>query len=765
MSPTVKGDRAGGFTLGHAIFDENWVTAPATTDDQDGLGPRFNQRSCSACHSKDGRAPPFDRTGAQLGMLFRLSIPGADPHNGPLGDPNYGGHLRTSAILGSPADGVPHVAYTEGPRAYGDGTAYSLQKPAYTIDGWNDGNPSAGLMISARVGPFTIGLGLLEAIPESAILANVKSGDPDNVVGRPNHVWDPESNSTVLGRFGWKANVATVRQQTAGAFQGDMGITSSLNPSETCTPTMTACLAAQSGGAPEIDDSKLDAVVFYMRTLAVPARRSLDDEAAQHGAQLFDQFHCSSCHVATFQTGTDTDVPEVAGWTIHPYTDLLLHDMGTDLADNRADYEASGSEWRTPPLWGIGLLQTVNGHTPSLARRPRSRLCRGDSLARRRGNGCSRTFPQRRRRRSRRARHLPRVTLSHAPRRLSLLALTALALVVPAFFACDDNTGTPPTDYTALIKDLTENVVLPEQTSLRPTVMPSRRRRLSSRRRRINRRSTSSKPPGAPLALRFGCWMRFTSAPIADDEIVERIDVAPADPALIEGAVTDTKPVNVPSALGGKSKGFLGLQYLIFGGDALSKLQSDASGRRKQLVTGMAAEIASSGHQIVDDWTPGKGGYQTQVETAGAGSTRYPSQRAVVDDYVGGVGYALEVIVGIRLAEPLGSQERRYARPDARCHCAERQRCCGLERLAPRHPRGLQLQLGIQRRDSSQERRARYDDDEPVLGLRHEDQRHSGALRDHAHRQIPPSSRPLLRPATAPRRPGIPRRPLPSGRP
>lgn len=363
MAPTVKGDRTNDFTLGHAIFDENWVTAPATTEDQDGVGPRFNQRSCSACHSKDGRAAPYDSTHAQLNLLLRLSIPGTDEHNGPLGDPIYGTQLRPVAILGIPADGVPHAAYVEVPGTYGDGTAYSLQKPTYTIDGWGDGAPASGLMISARVGLFAIGLGLLEAIPETAILANVKSGNPDNVVGKPNHVWSPESNSTVLGRFGWKANVATVKQQTAGALQGDMGITSSLNPSETCTPTMTKCLAAPNGGTPEIDDDKLDALVFYMQTLAVPARRNLDDPNAQHGAQLFDQMGCSSCHTTTFQTDPNAKLPEVANQTIHPYTDLLLHDMGADLADNRPDYEASGSEWRTPPLWGIGLLQTVNGHT------------------------------------------------------------------------------------------------------------------------------------------------------------------------------------------------------------------------------------------------------------------------------------------------------------------------------------------------------------------------------------------------------------------
>jgi CxxC motif-containing protein (DUF1111 family) len=217
-------------------------------------------------------------------------------------------------------------------------------------------------MTSVRVAPFTIGLGLLEAIPESAIVANARPYDPDGVKGHANHVWDVKGQTTTIGRFGWKANVPSVLQQTAGAFVGDMGITSSLFPADTCSGAMSACTAAPNGGTPEIVDEKLDAVVFYMRTLAVPARRAVSDPKTVHGEELFRSFGCSSCHVTSFQTGAFPDLPEVENQTIHPYTDLLVHDMGPDLADGRPDYEATGSEWRTPPLWGIGLLQTVNEH-------------------------------------------------------------------------------------------------------------------------------------------------------------------------------------------------------------------------------------------------------------------------------------------------------------------------------------------------------------------------------------------------------------------
>lgn len=362
QAANLSGEHADVFAFGHAIFNRNWVTAPATTDDMDGLGPRFNQRSCSGCHSRDGRAPPFDRQGQLLGMLFRLSIPGTDEHGGPLGDPMYGGQVRPNAILGVPSDGTPRVTYEEQPGTYADGTPFSLQRPHYAVEAWGDGPPAAGLMIGPRVAPATIGLGLLEAIPDAALLANVRSGDPDGVVGRPNHVWDPIRRASVIGRFGWKANVPTVFQQTAGAFSGDMGITSSLFPDELCTLQMTACQNAPRGGTPEIDDAKLAAVVLYMQTLAVPARRAVEDGTALRGEALFKSFGCASCHVETFVTGKLDGVPEVEAQTLHPYTDLLLHDLGAGLADDRPDYEASGSEWRTPPLWGIGLLQAVNGH-------------------------------------------------------------------------------------------------------------------------------------------------------------------------------------------------------------------------------------------------------------------------------------------------------------------------------------------------------------------------------------------------------------------
>lgn len=360
-APNLTGDELDRFVLGHALFNQNWVQAPATTSDMDGLGPIFNQRSCSACHSHDGRSAPLGADGELLGLLVRVSIDGADPHGGPLGDGTYGTQIRPSGILAVPGDATPQVAYVDAPFTYADGAPYSLLSPSLAMTNWSYGAPASTLHTSLRTGNAVFGLGLLEAVPEAELLANIRSGDPDGVVGKPNYVWDVARGVATLGRFGWKANQPSVAQQTASALQGDMGITSTLLPEEPCSAYMTACNAAPRGGQPDIADEHLAALVMYMQTLAVPARRDVKDAHALAGERRFDEMGCASCHTPTLHTGTGT-LEAVSGQTIHPYTDLLLHDLGPGLADGRVDYLASGTEWRTPPLWGIGLLPTVNGH-------------------------------------------------------------------------------------------------------------------------------------------------------------------------------------------------------------------------------------------------------------------------------------------------------------------------------------------------------------------------------------------------------------------
>jgi CxxC motif-containing protein (DUF1111 family) len=355
-------DRAA-FAVGNAFFNDNWVIAPGSTAGRDGLGPVYNALSCSGCHLHDGRAQPPSASSDSPGLLFRLSVPGEDRHGGPVPEPTYGGQFNDLSIPGVPSEGTVDIEHTSVDGTFADGTKYTLDRPSYQLNGAL-GPLAKDAMVSPRIAPAMTGVGLLEAVPASDVIARADPDDVDRdgISGRPNMVWDLDGDAVVLGRFGWKASQPSVRQQVAGAFQGDIGITSSLHPDQPCTIAETACVAAPNGGAPELDEHKLDRVTFYSRTLGVPARRDIDKPAVADGAKLFAGLGCSSCHTPTLTTG-ETDIPELAHQEIHPYTDLLLHDMGPDLADGRPDFGASGSEWRTAPLWGIGLVSVVDGHT------------------------------------------------------------------------------------------------------------------------------------------------------------------------------------------------------------------------------------------------------------------------------------------------------------------------------------------------------------------------------------------------------------------
>ncbi len=353
------------FEVGDSFFNQNWVTAPASTDARDGLGPTFNALSCSSCHTLDGRGqPPLSPDDPERGLLIRLSIPGDDPAEGPQGEPIYGTQLQDRAINGVAAEGRLVIQYEEWEGTYADGEAYSLQVPSYHLVDLAYGPMHPDTMISPRIAPAMVGMGLLEAIPEEAIraLADPDDEDGDGISGRVNRVWDAEKGAMGMGRFGWKANVASVAQQVAGAFHGDIGITSSLHPAENCSSQQVTCMAAPNGGLPEIPDERLAKVVLYSQTLAVPAMRDVDQPDVRLGARYFLQAGCAACHVPSFTTGQH-EIEALSFQTIYPYTDLLLHDMGDGLADNRPDFAASGREWRTSPLWGIGLVDTVSGHT------------------------------------------------------------------------------------------------------------------------------------------------------------------------------------------------------------------------------------------------------------------------------------------------------------------------------------------------------------------------------------------------------------------
>lgn len=353
------------FAVGNSFFRQNWVVAPASTTARDGIGPFFNAISCSSCHFKDGRgrAPLLDgETGH--GLLLRLSIAGLDATGANLPDPIYGGQLQDGAILGQTLEGKITIIYQPIIETFADGTTVVLQKPSYQISNLGFGALASNLQISPRVANQVIGMGLLEAIPESTLLGFTDENDTnkDGISGRLNYVHDVASNSKKIGRFGWKANQPNVRQQVAGAFLGDMGITTSLFPNENA-PLGVDLSLIPNGGTPEISDINFERVVFYSSTLAVPARRNYTDENVLKGKKTFNTIGCTSCHIPKIQTGNTHTIAALNNQTIRPYTDLLLHDMGADLADNTPDFKATGQEWRTQPLWGIGLIETVNNHT------------------------------------------------------------------------------------------------------------------------------------------------------------------------------------------------------------------------------------------------------------------------------------------------------------------------------------------------------------------------------------------------------------------
>jgi len=353
------------FAFGRHLFRRNWVIAPASVDSLDGLGPTFNRVSCSGCHLKDGRGrPPKNSEEPMKSMLVRLSVPGVGINGGPVPHPIYGSQLQDKGILGVPKEGRATIRYREVGGVFADGQPYSLRAPIYEFSELNYGPLGHDAMYSPRVAPATHGLGLLEAIEATVIEASADPDDidGDGISGRVNRVWDPVAKRLALGRFGWKANVASLYQQVASAAVSDMGITTSLFPSENCPPAQTACLSAPNGGVPELDDQRLEKLVLYARSLAVPARRNVEEPTVRRGERLFTYAGCVSCHTPNLTTGTVTALPELAEQSIHPYTDVLLHDMGEGLADGRPDFEASGREWRTPPLWGIGLVRRVNLH-------------------------------------------------------------------------------------------------------------------------------------------------------------------------------------------------------------------------------------------------------------------------------------------------------------------------------------------------------------------------------------------------------------------
>jgi CxxC motif-containing protein (DUF1111 family) len=370
------------FSLGNGFFRKVWVAAPSSTQSSDGLGPLFNARGCQNCHLKDGRGhPPMGADDDGVSMFLRLSVP---PHNDAekalmasgeqnvIPEPTYGTQLQNFAVTGLKAEGQMAVTYTDLPVTLGDGTIVTLREPHYSVANPAFGPLASDVLLSPRIAPQMIGLGLVEQIPAEDILMRADPDDRngDGISGRANWVKALETGKIALGRFGWKAGAPTIRTQSAEAFAGDIGLSTPLvnKPHGDCSTGEADCLALPTGeqerlGVSEVPDPILDLVTHYSQNLAVPQRRDIDDPAVLRGKQAFYGSGCIDCHTPKYVTSRDAPNKAHKFQLIWPYSDFLLHDLGEGLADLRPEAQASGYEWRTPSLWGIGLTETVSGHT------------------------------------------------------------------------------------------------------------------------------------------------------------------------------------------------------------------------------------------------------------------------------------------------------------------------------------------------------------------------------------------------------------------
>ena len=366
------------FMVGRNVFNRKWAAVVSLNGDW-GLGPTFNAAQCSECHVRDGRGNlPSRRDEQLLSVLVRLSIPGQDEHGGPKPHPNYGDQFQNRALQGQnvdfafarqpvPAEAELYMDWEDRPIVFADGEQVVLRQPRLRIESLNFGPLDLDVMTSVRIAQPLIGLGLLDAVPEDVILALVQRQKELGLDGHVNYVWDAINGRVALGRYGWKANQPSLKQQSAAAAIGDMGVASNLFPDQNCPPVQDICRRELPGNVPEIVNHELDALEFWLRGLAVPARRQALDPQVQRGEQLFSQAQCALCHLPEMKTAPAfPPLPQLANQTFHAYTDLLLHDMGDALADGRPDFRAGPRDWRTPALWGLGLSQTVNGSTAML---------------------------------------------------------------------------------------------------------------------------------------------------------------------------------------------------------------------------------------------------------------------------------------------------------------------------------------------------------------------------------------------------------------
>jgi len=349
MATNLSPVNAQPFVLGRRVHHTDMIDGSHDESDENETytelvgqaGPNYVNTSCDGCHKRNGRAPVAD-VGVPLDKwVFKVAA--ADGGKDPL----LGSVLQPQGTNGSPGEGKVSIEkWTEN----ADGT----RSPTYAFAG------AKPALFSARIAPQLVGLGLLEAVPEEAIIAleDVSDKDGDGISGKAQISTDPVTGDKRLGRFGWKAGASSLTHQIAGALNTDMGVMTSVLPKPDCGAMQENC--GNDKGA-ELSDENLHNLVKYISLLGIRAQRDINDADVIHGQEVFGTLKCQGCHVTELTTSKFHPLAELRDQLIHPYTDLLLHDMGPGLADNLGEREASGSEWRTTPLWGLGLSACVTG--------------------------------------------------------------------------------------------------------------------------------------------------------------------------------------------------------------------------------------------------------------------------------------------------------------------------------------------------------------------------------------------------------------------
>ncbi len=366
-APGLDAAEAQVFANGRQEFNQHWVVLPVIGGKW-GRGPTSNGDECVGCHAGNGRGRAPDSADEPLvSMVVRLSLPGTDVHGGPLPHPNYGDQLQEQGELGRiPAEGEATISWQDREEILADGTRVPMRSPRVSFRKLAFGPLGAEVLTSMRVAPPVIGAGPLDAVPEAAMLEIAAGQKQLGLNGRPNYVWDAARQSTSIGRFGWKANQPNLRQQTAVAYLNDMGVTTPLFMRDNCPGIQTACRNRDTGTVPEQHRLPFEEILFYTRALGVPAQRHGGDPAITRGERIFAEARCAACHVPQLKTAEYPELPRLANQVIRPYSDLLLHDMGEGLADGRPDFHAGPRDWRTAPLWGLGLSAAVNGNATLL---------------------------------------------------------------------------------------------------------------------------------------------------------------------------------------------------------------------------------------------------------------------------------------------------------------------------------------------------------------------------------------------------------------